>query len=181
MRITKIGSMLLLVAAFTATVGAQDHAMKDCPMKTGECPMKGGVDHDAAVDKRGDHAMGFSHETTTHHFLISPDGGSIEISANDAGDSAATTAIREHLSHMTKKFAAGDFDIPMFIHDKVPPGVDVMKRLRAEVRYRYEENERGARIAIRSDNPEAVRAIQKFLRFQITEHRTGDPLTLETH
>ena len=28
------------------------------------------ADHHAAVDSRGDHAMGFSHEKTTHHFPV---------------------------------------------------------------------------------------------------------------
>jgi len=46
------------------------------------------------------------------------------------------------------------------------------------VRYRYEESEHGARITISSDNAEAIGAIQKFLRFQIEEHRTGDPVTV---
>ena len=180
MRIAKIGSMLLLFTAFTATVGAQDHAMKDCPMKTGECPMKGS-DHAAAVDKRGDHAMGFSHETTTHHFLLRRNGGSIAISANDPADVASTTAIRQHLSHIATRFAAGDFEVPMFIHDTAPPGVAAMKRLRSEVRYLYEETSDGARIVITSSNATAIAAIRKFLRFQIDEHRTGDPLSLETH
>jgi hypothetical protein len=139
--------------------------------------MKEHAAHAEGVDARGDDAMGFSHEKTTHHFLIRANGGAIEISANDAADSASAMAIREHLSHMTAKFSAGDFDIPMFIHDAMPRGVEVMKQLRSEVRYRYEESEHGARIAISSKNPEAVSAIHKFLRFQIEEHRTGDPTT----
>lgn len=169
---------LVVLVAFTAAARAEEHAMKDCPMKASDCPMKDHGSHAAGVDARGDDAMGFSHEKTTHHFVLRPNGGSIEISANDPSDAGSTTAIREHLSMMTKKFAAGDFDIPMLIHDTVPPGVEVMKRLRSQVRYRYEESEHGARIAISSDNAEATGAIQKFLRFQIEEHRTGDPLTV---
>jgi hypothetical protein len=179
MRITKIAWTFLLFIALAATARAQDHAMKDCPMKASDCPMKEHHDHAAAVDTRGDHAMGFSHEKTTHHFLLRHDGGSIDISANDPTDAASATAIRQHLSHIAKKFAAGDFDIPMFIHDTVPPGVDAMKRLRSEVRYRYEETNDGARIVITSGDAVAIDAIQKFLRFQIAEHRTGDPVTVQ--
>jgi hypothetical protein len=29
---------------------------------------------------------------------------------------------------------------------------------------------------IRSQNPEAIAAVQEFLRFQIREHQTGDPV-----
>ena len=42
--------------------------------------------HTAAVSRRGDQAMGFSHEKTTHHFRLFPDGGAIEVTANDRGD-----------------------------------------------------------------------------------------------
>jgi hypothetical protein len=34
--------------------------------------------HSSDVDTRGDHAMGFSHETSTHHFRLLSDGGAIE-------------------------------------------------------------------------------------------------------
>jgi hypothetical protein len=169
---------LVVLVAFTTAARAEDQAMKDCPMKASDCPMMDHGSHSAGVDARGDDAMGFSHEKTTHHFPLSPNGGAIEISANDPSDTESTAAIREHLSMITKKFAAGDFDIPMLIHETVPPGVEVMKRLRSQVRYRYEESEHGARITISSDNAEAIGAIQKFLRFQIEEHMTGDPVTV---
>jgi hypothetical protein len=85
---------------------------------------------DAGVVSRGDHAMGFSHETTTHHFRLYPSGGSIEVSANDPKDSNSRDQIRMHLSHIVKMFSADDFNVPMFIHDKTPPGSDTMSRLK---------------------------------------------------
>ena len=36
--------------------------------------------------------------------------------------------------------------------------------------------ERGGRVRLRTSNPEALAAIHEFLRFQIEEHRTGDPV-----
>ena len=38
-----------------------------------------GQDRLADVNQRGDHAMGFAHEKTTHHFRLYPDGGAIVI------------------------------------------------------------------------------------------------------
>ena len=67
----------------------------------------------------------------------------------------------------------------MFIHDQIPPGVPTMKRLKGEIRYEYEPTAAGARVRISSGNREAIRAIHDFLRFQITDHQTGDPLELE--
>lgn len=128
------------------------------------------------VTKRGDHAMGFSHDKTTHHFRLAPDGGAIEVTSNDAADTSSRDEIRNHLTHIATMFAAGDFDLPMFIHDKVPPGVPVMKRLRAQIDYKFEAIDNGARVKIVTANPEGLKAVHAFLRFQIKDHHTGDPL-----
>src|SRR5579871_764860 len=94
-------------------------------------------DHEKGVDARGDHMMGFSHEKTTHHFLLLKDGGSIEVSVNDPADASNLEQIRAHLSHIAKMFASGDFNAPMFIHDQVPPGVPAMKRLHRQIAYKF--------------------------------------------
>ena len=55
-----------------------------------------------------------------------------------------------------------------------------MKRLKDKIKYEFGESERGGFIRISTDNPEALKAIHEFLRFQIREHKTGDPLELPT-
>ena len=137
---------------------------------------KPAADHHAAVNNRGDHAMGFSHEKTTHHFRLLKDGGAIEVSSNDPKEADSRDQIRVHLKHIAASFSAGNFEMPMFIHDQMPPGVPVMKRLRNQIKYEVESITGGARVRISSTNPEAVKAVQDFLRFQITDHQTGDPL-----
>jgi hypothetical protein len=131
--------------------------------------------HHDAVDKRGDHAMGFSHEKTTHHFRLYKDGGAIEVTANDPNDNESRNQIRMHLGHIARMFAAGDFNAPMLIHDRVPPGVPVLQRLKSEVRYEFQNTDRGGTIRITTSNVEALNAVHEFLRFQIDDHRTGDP------
>lgn len=128
------------------------------------------------VNRRGDHAMGFSHAKATHHFRLKSDGGIIEVTANDPQDAASRDQIRQHLKHIAKKFAEGDFAAPMFIHARTPPGVAVMKRLKTEIKYQFEELERGGRVRVSTKNAEAIRAIHEFLRFQIQDHQTGDSL-----
>lgn len=118
--------------------------------------------------------MGFSHETTTHHFRLYKTGGAIDVSANNPKDSATRDEIRMHLSHIAKRFAAGDFDVPMFIHDTTPPGAPVMAKLRGQIRYLYSATPSGAKIQISTANPEALQAIHAFLRFQMSDHQTGD-------
>src|SRR6266478_4209320 len=130
--------------------------------------------HHDAVSSRGDHAMGFSHETTTHHFRLYKTGGGLDVSANNPKDSATRDEIRMHLSHISKRLAAGDFDVPMLIHDTTPPGAATMAKLRDQIHYLYGATPNGAKIQISSDNREALQAIHAFLRFQISDHRTGD-------
>jgi len=128
----------------------------------------------AAMMKRGDAGMGFSHEKTTHHFILPKDGGAIQVSANDPKDDTSRDHIRMHLSHIAKMFSEGDFDTPMFIHDTTPPGVPTMTKLHSEIRYQYQQTDSGAKITIATANPKALDAVHEFLRFQIDEHQTGD-------
>jgi hypothetical protein len=134
-----------------------------------------GMDDHAGMTSRGDQAMGFSHEKTTHHFHLFKDGGAIEVAANDPKDIDSRDMIRMHLAHIARMFAAGDFSTPMFVHATTPPGVTTMAELREQIHYRYRDTESGGLVRIYTANPSALDAIHSFLRFQITEHETGDP------
>jgi hypothetical protein len=133
--------------------------------------------HHDDVNRRGDHEMGFSHEKTTHHFRLAKDGGAIEVTANDPNDTESRDQIRQHLTHIAMLFSAGNFNAPMLIHDQTPPGIPVMKRLKGQIKYEFESMESGGRVKISTMNREAIDAVHEFLRFQITDHQTGDPLT----
>jgi hypothetical protein len=140
---------------------------------------KQGSSHDMAdeqMNKRGDHVMGFDHTKTTHHFLLQEQGGSIEVTANSSDDVESRDQIRMHLKHIAMMFADGNFAAPMLIHEQTPPGVPVMQALKGEIKYNYEEIDRGAAVRISTKNPTALKSIHDFLRFQIKEHKTGDSL-----
>ena len=130
---------------------------------------------DAELKHRGAAEMGFDQDATTHHFWLAADGGSIEVSVKDPRDRATRDAIRAHLQTIAKEFAAGRFDAPFATHGEVPPGVQAMQRLKNAIAYRYEEIDAGGRVRIMSTNRDAVAAVQEFLRYQIREHKTGDP------
>jgi len=151
-------------------LAAQD--MQSCPMHKEH--MKEAAQHQADVEKHGDEAMGFSHDKTTHHFRLYSDGGAIEVTANDGNDSQNMQAIQSHLKHIATMFSNGEFSIPMFVHDRMPPGVPVMKEKRAEISYSFEELPAGGRVRIETNNPDALKAIHEFLRFQIDDHHTGE-------
>jgi hypothetical protein len=158
------GVLILTTAAFLVGSAA-----------SGQDAGSGAHQHHAGVNARGDRVMGFDHEKTTHHFLLAKTGGSIEVTANRAEDKESREAIRGHLTHIATMFADGNFEAPMLIHDRVPPGVPVMKRKKGDIEWKYEEIENGARVVAVTKDPEALSAIHEFLRFQIADHRTGDP------
>jgi hypothetical protein len=161
MRFWRQGAALIFsVMVLTLPAGAQDNAKHD---------------HGADTASRGNSAMGFDADKTTHHFLQNSAGGTIQVTANDPADTASREMIQRHLQHVAERFKTGDFDIPMFVHDQVPPGVPAMKRLKAEISYKYVSMDRGGRVEISTKNTEAIAAIHEFLRFQIVEHHTGDP------
>ncbi len=162
-------AMLLLFVPAAFAQDTKPDAMKDCPMHDHSA-------HHAAVESHGDQAMGFPHDATTHHFRVLNDGGAIEVTVNEASDKTNLSAIRSHLSHIAAMFHDGDFSTPMFVHDGVPPGVTTMKLKKDSIHYTFEEMPSGGKVRLQSTDAIAVAAIHDFLRFQITEHQTGDNL-----
>jgi hypothetical protein len=128
------------------------------------------------MNARGAHAMGFDQDKTTHHFLLFDDGGAIDVRVKTASDAQNLQAIRAHLPHIAKLFSEGDFSVPHFVHAGPASGSDQMTALKALIRYRYEESADGGQVRIRTTDPRALAAVHAFLRFQITEHKTGDSL-----
>jgi len=135
------------------------------------------IQKDAELKKRGAVAMGFDQETTTHHFLLTPDGGAIEVGVNEASDAANRDAIRSHLKEIAGEFASGDFAKPFATHGEVPPGVKTMQQRLRAITFHYEDTAGGGRVLIQTADRKAKTAVQEFLRYQIREHATGDPLS----
>jgi hypothetical protein len=125
---------------------------------------------------QGSGAMELNQEKATHHFKLLPNGGTIEIIANDPSDATTRDAIRKHLAKIAAMFAEGNFGIPTLVHGQKPSGVDSMKRLKSTISYAAENLPDGGRMQITTSNSEALNAVHDFLRFQIQEHKTGDSL-----
>jgi hypothetical protein len=166
-------SLATAIALLPARATSSDQKMDDCPM---HAQHQASGHSDQHSQELADQGMGFSQQKTTHHFVLARDGGKIQVTANSTNDRATVDQVRSHLSHVAQAFRAGDFAIPMFVHGQTPDGVPTMQRLKSQISYAYEVLPDGAVVVIRSRNSEAVAAVQQFLRFQIREHGTGDPL-----
>lgn len=137
------------------------------------------MEKDKELKKRGADAMGFDQEATMHHFRLTPDGGAIEVTVNNATDSTIVVDVRNHLRSIAKEFADGNFAKPFQTHGEVPPGVAVMQKNSRVLSYKYEDLPLGGVVRIQASDARALEAVHEFLRYQITEHRTGDPLEVK--
>jgi len=175
MTIQTTGAILLLLGGTLASSARAAEPANPCPL---HAQHQAAAEHEhngvAGVDQRGDEVMGFSHQRTTHHFLLEPEGGTIQVEANDPQDTESLQQVRTHLAEVARQFAAGDFSMPQAIHDRVLPGVPEMMEHKDAIAYRFESLEDGGRVVIRTADTEAVTAIHAFLEAQISDHRTGD-------
>jgi hypothetical protein len=129
---------------------------------------------DAGLKKRGALAMGFDQDTTAHQFRPSATGGSIEVDVKDPADTGLRDRVRDHLKAIAAAFGKGDFAKPFETHGELPPGVPAMERLKAAIRYKYEDTPHGGAVRIDTSDPEALQAVHAFLAYQAREHHSGN-------
>jgi hypothetical protein len=132
-----------------------------------------------AMQKRGEKAMGFDQARTTHHFRLSPKGGAIEVHVNDPKDVERREQVVAHLKRIAEQFGRGDFQTPFAVHGETPDGVPALERFGSGISYTFEPDEAGGRVVIATESKKALSAVHDFLRYQIREHHTGDPVTVE--
>ena len=175
--LTGLAGLLLVVV--TGSLAGAEAMPAECPLHAGHmaAASEGTAPTDRReLDRRGELHMGFSQELTRHTFRLLADGGAIEVRVRPGGDDETLRAVRDHLRHIATVFAGGDFSIPRGVHAMAPPGSEAMARLADGIDYRYEELEAGGRVRITARTPEALAAVHDFLRFQIEDHGTGDPV-----
>ena len=136
------------------------------------------MEKDRELKNRGAAAMGFDQETTTHHFLLSETGGRIEVVVNDAADVKGRDQIRTHLREIAADFASGNFAKPFMTHGEVPQGMKTMQARMNTLSFTYEDRTDGGIVRLSTPDAKTRRAVHDFLRYQIREHATGDPLTV---
>lgn len=137
------------------------------------------MSHEEHMKQMAKEAMGFDQDKVIHHFKLLRSGGIIEVSAKDTQDETTRRQIRDHLTTVAKEFAEGEFKAPVATHAEVPPGVPEMRSRKDRIQYRYEETSNGGQVVIATKDRKALAAVHEFLKYQIREHATGDPVTVE--
>lgn len=183
-----VSLMVTFIYAQTATDKSKmsEDDMKNCPLheqhqKEKEAKASNST-HDqtkmAEMNERGEREMGFSQTATIHHFLMSNDGGAIQVEVSDKNDKENLEKIRRHLAEIAVSFSKGDFATPLAVHAELPPGTKTMELLKTKISYKYSDTEKGGQVIIYSQNEVALAAIYDFMRYQIVEHQTGDDVKI---
>ena len=167
-------SIVALIFAGSTMIGAQHPGM---PAGMSHEEHLKQMQKDEELKRRGGLAMGFDQDKTVHHFLLQRDGGAVVVSSKDAGDTEVIRQVRAHFREIAASFGSGLFDKPEAIHGEMPPGAAVMAANKSKISYRYDERSDGAGVVIATKDGKTRDAIHAFLRYQIAEHKTGDPLT----
>ncbi len=132
-----------------------------------------------AQKKKGDEpVVNFDPGKAVHHFYLLKNGGAMEVSAKDEKDGQTIAAIQQQLTSQAKAFEKGNFDFPD-ARDKSPDGIPTIKKLRKEITFEVVPMDTGGALRMLTINEQAKSAIHDFMKYQIGEHKTGDPLTLE--
>jgi len=169
---------ITLATAITANAMRASAQHLQMPRDVTHAAHQAQMQHETELKKRGDKAMGFDQDKVTHHFLLRREGGTIQVEAKEAADAQTRELIRAHLQQIAADFSNGDFHLPTATHAEMPAGAVAMKEQKASIAYVFEQTADGGRVVMTASNAAALTAVHDFLRYQIREHKTGDPMTI---
>jgi hypothetical protein len=114
--------------------------------------------------------MPFDLDLTRHSFDPLPTGGALTVTARDPADIFQVRLVREHLQSAAKRFAAGDFLDPAFIHGDDMPGLAELRKGFRQIDVAFSAVEGGGRITFDAQDPSLVDAIHRWFAAQRFDH-----------
>lgn len=162
------GRTLFLAAAFlafTALASAQSAAAAPDPFQE--------------MNARFSHVLGVSVDKVKLHFYLVKNGGVVDLTARDPSDSITISAIQKYLQNQKDLWEKGKENAVTDVHEKAPESAATMRRLRNEITFYMAKTDNGGDLRMFSINDQARLAIQDYMKFEITEHKTGDSPTTD--
>lgn len=130
------------------------------------------------MNARFSKALGVSLDKVALHYYLVKNGGVIELASKDPNDTATIEAIQKYLQTQKDLWEKGK-DPVTEVHGKAPESVNLMRKLRNDITFYTAKTDTGAVLRMFSINNQARGAIQEYLKFEIEEHKTGDPPTID--
>jgi len=132
-----------------------------------------------AAQSRGKGVPPLDESKIVRHYWLVKNGGIIEISPKDAADTATMDLIQKHCEALSAEFNAGSFESSVPAGSTPPPSIAQLKKLKNQITFAVAQTDTGWSVRMLTIDPTARQAVLDFLRFQITERKTGDPTTDE--
>lgn len=128
------------------------------------------------LNSRFSKVLGTDVDKIVQHYYLVKNGGVIEFTAKDPADNATISTVQKYLEAQKGLFEKGKTEADSDLYGKVPDGLLALKKLRNDITFFAVNTDNGAALRMFSVNEQARQAIQDFMKFQINEHKTGDPL-----
>ena len=136
-------------------------------------------DTDQEMNARFSRAVGVSLDKMVLHYYLVKNGGVVELVAKDPADAATIESIQKYLQNQKDLWEKGKENVVTEIHGKFPEPAVTMKKLRNEITFYMAKTDNGGVLRMFSINDQARVAIQDYLKFEISEHKTGDSPTID--
>jgi predicted aspartyl protease len=104
-------------------------------------------------------------DLTFESYRLNKEGGIIEVQALRTDDNPTRAAVRQQLQEEARK--------------GISPSTPAMRKHGKQIRYRYEKTRRGGRIRIKAANPDALAAVQDFLRSRMSQPSTSGTIVFD--
>jgi len=134
---------------------------------------------ESEMNARFSKVLGTDVDKVVQHYYLVKMGGVIELTAKDPNDTATITALRKYLEAQKALYEKGKNDSDAEVHGKIPDGLATMKKMRNDITFYSTETDSGAVLRMFSVNDQARQAVHDFMKFQISEHKTGDSPTVD--
>lgn len=130
------------------------------------------------MNARFSKALGVSLDKVALHYYLVKNGGVVELASKDPNDTGTIEAIRKYLQSQKDLWEKGK-DPVAEVHTRAPESANLMRKLRNDITFYTAKTDTGAVLRMFSINEQARDAIQDYLKFEITEHKTGDSPTID--
>jgi hypothetical protein len=136
-------------------------------------------DPEQEMNSRFSKAVGVPLDKFILHYYLVKNGGVVELAAKDPSDTSTIEAIQKYLQGQKELWEKGKETVVTDIHGKFPEPAATMKKLRNEITFYMAKTDAGGVLRMFSINDQARVAIQDYMKFEISEHKTGDSPTVD--
>ena len=124
------------------------------------------ISNQTTMLERGNVAMGFNQTKIHHHFMSTTTGGEIMIMSENMSDLQTINEIKSHVKDIQYEFSQGNFTKPLYIHDQIVPGTDIMTAKKNLINYSIKDIDGGSVLILTTNDTQLLNAIQQFMNFQ---------------